>query len=300
MSVQIILKYGNGKPADGQLVQGEIGVDITGKSLWTYNGTTNIQLSGGSIDLGQLPDVDIGGGNFISIEELAVLVGKNEADIADLEGRVTVNEGDISANAGAIAGNTSEIGKLDVRVKAVEDWQVAHEAAFANLLLRIDGIEGDIDGNTAAHEANKDQIDLLWKEVGLIEGGLSFAGTYNASTNKVASVSSYAATLGVTEGSTLNDNTGQDQTGLYFIVTTPGTLNNTGGDGSDDLKEAYRGDWLICDGSKYLLANYQMETVLFEQIDGDPYANDALKAALDEKISRNNDTIEGGNYTTTP
>jgi len=300
MSVKIILKYGNGKPADGQLVQGEIGVDITGKSLWTYNGTTNIQLSGGPIDLNQLPNVDIGGGEFITIQELAILVGKNESDIAELEVRVSTNEGDISTNAGAIADNLTAIGNLDVRLKTLEDWQVAHEIAFQNLLLRIDGIEGDIDDNTAAHEANKDQIDLLWKEVGLIEGGLSFAGTYNASTNKVASVSSYAATLGVTEGSTLNDNTGLDQTGLYFIVTTPGPLNNTGGDGSEDTKEAYRGDWLICDGSKYLLANYQMETVLFEQIDGDPYANDALKVALDAKISRENDTIVGGNYTTTP
>ena len=300
MSVQIILKYGNGKPANGQLAQGEIGVDITGKSLWTYNGTTNIQLSGGSIDLGQLPDVDIGGGNFITIEELAILVGKNESDITELEVRVSTNEGDISTNAGAIAGNTTDIGKLDVRVKTLEDWKLAHEAEFANLLLRIDGIEGDIQSNTDAHVENAKQIGLIWAEVGLIEGGLSFAGTYNASTNKVASVSSYAATLGVTEGSTLNDNTGLDQTGLYFIVTTPGPLNNTGGDGSEDTKEAYRGDWLICDGSKYLLANYQMETVLFEQIDGDPYANDALKVALDAKISRENDTIVGGNYTTTP
>ena len=297
MSVQIILKYGNGKPADGQLVQGEIGVDISGKSIWTYNGKDNIQLSGGSIDLGQLPDVDIGGGNYLSIEELAILVGQNQSDISDLEERVTINEGEIKDNATNISNNSNSIVSLTDRVIALEAWQGEHEAAFQNLLLRIDGIEQDVGANTSAHTENAKQIGLLWAEVGLIEGGLSFAGTYDALLNQIDTVSAYADSLGVSSGSSLDSNVGEAYTGLYFIVDRPGTLNNTGGDGSEDQKEAYRGDWLICDGTKYVLANYQMETVSFSQLAGDPYDNDKLEIALDAKISRDNDKIEGGNYT---
>ena len=125
MSVQIILKYGNGEPAVGQLAQGEVGVDLQGKSLWTYsqNEGKNIQLAGGDVNLEQLPDVDIGDGNFVTIEELAIIVGQNQADLDELEGRISTNEGNISTNAGGISANATEIGKLDGRVTALEGWQ---------------------------------------------------------------------------------------------------------------------------------------------------------------------------------
>jgi len=299
MSVQIILKYGNGEPAVGQLAQGEVGVDLQGKSIWTYsqNEGKNIQLSGGDVDLGQLPSVDIGGGNYVTLAELAILVGQNQTEIDDLKGLVSQNETNIGLNAGLIADNTTEIGRLDGRVTALEEWQKDSEQAVANLVIALEAMQVQIDDNTTAHLANAGEIEKLWAEIGLIEGGLNYAGNYNAATNLIASVSDYADSLNVAAGETLGANVGDAQKGLFFIATTAGTLQNSGGDGSQDGQEVYVGDWLICDGTKYVLASYQMETVSFGQLAGDPYDNDALKAALNEKISRTNDTIEGGTYT---
>ena len=299
MSVQIILKYGNGEPAVGQLAQGEVGVDLQGKSLWTYsqNEGKNIQLAGGDVNLEQLPDVDIGDGNFVTIEELAIIVGQNQADLDELEGRISTNEGNISTNAGGISANATEIGKLDGRVTALEGWQKDSEQGIANLILELESMNEQIDLNKKAHEANAGEITKLWAEIGLVEAGLQYAGNYNAQTNLIATVSDYAASLGVETGQTLSANVGQAQKGLYFIATAAGNLQNSGGDGSQDNQDVYVGDWLICDGTKYVLANYQMESVSFGQLGGDPYDNDALKLALDAKISRDNDVVEGGTYT---
>jgi predicted Zn-dependent protease with MMP-like domain len=275
-----------------------VGVDLSGKALWTYSekDNKNIQLSGGDVDLGQLPDVDIGGGNFITIEELAILVGQNSEAIDDLKDRVTQNETDISANSGLIASNTSAIAALDVRVEALEKWQEDMEQAIGNLVIGLDEMQKQIDLNTTGVGENADEIQKLWAEIGLVEGGVNYAGNYNAGTNLISTVSDYAASLDVEAGQTLASNVGDKQKGLFFIVTTPGTLQNSGGDGSQDNQECFVGDWLICDGTKYVLASYQMETVSFGQLAGDPYDNDALKAALEAKVSRDNDKIEGGTY----
>ncbi len=299
MSVQIILKYGNGEPAVGQLAQGEVGVDLQGKSIWTYsqNESKNIQLSGGDVELGQLPDVDLGGDNFVTIEELAIIVGQNQTDLADLEGRVFANEGDISTNKDGIAANLTAIGKLETSVEALEKWQEETDQWISNLTIELERMNGEIGANTTAHETNAAQIELLWNEIGLVEGGLQYAGNYNCGTNLISTVSDYAASLQVEAGQTLGANVGDDQKGLFFIATVAGTLQNSGGDGSQNGQEVYVGDWLICDGTKYVLANYQMETVGFEQIGGDPYENEKLKIALDAKISRVNDVIECGSYT---
>ena len=297
MSVQIILKYGNGEPAASQLAKGEVGIDLTGKALYTStDGTDIVQLSGGEVNLGQLPDVDLGGDNYVTIEELALIVGQNQTDIDSLKGRVDQNETDIATNKDGISANATEIGKLDGRVKDLEAWVETHEADVGNLLIALDGLQTQVDNNETRSKDNASEITKLWNEIGLVEAGLQYAGNYNASTNLIATVSEYAASLGVEAGQTLSANVGNAQKGLFFIATTAGTLQNSGGDGSQDGQEVYVGDWLICDSSKYMLASYQMENVSFEQLGGDPYDNDALKAALEAKISRDNDVIEGGSY----
>jgi hypothetical protein len=287
MSVQIILKYGNGEPAAGELAMGEVGVDISGKSLWTYNGKNNIQLAGGDIDLGQLPDVDIGGGIYVDLGELALIVGTNQEDITKLKLDVAANTTDIGLNTAAIA-------TLSSKVAALELWQKDHEAAVGNLLIALGELEARVEVNEGGIETNKTEIAKLWAEIGLIEGGLSFAGTYKTSINLIETVTTYAADKGITTGMPLSSALGDGTKGLYFIAMDGGTLQNSGG--TDDGKTVYPGDWLVCDGTKYLLLNYQLESTSFGQISGDPYENEKLGLALDAKISRDGDVIEGGVY----
>lgn len=288
MAVQIILKYGNGEPAANELAMGEIGVDISGKALWTFDGTGNIQLSGGEIDLGQLPDIDIGGGNYVTLSELALIVGTNQEDIAQLKIDVATNKSDIGVNTAAIA-------TLTQKVAALEIWQIDHEAAVGNLLIELGKLEQRVEDNESDIFDNATEIGKIWAELELVEGGLSFAGTYDASINQIDSVTDYAVSKGISEGDTLASAVGDGTKGLYFIADTGGTLQNSG-NVDEDGKTVYPGDWLVCDGTKYLLLNYQMETVSFGQIAGDPDDNEKLKAALEAKISRNNDVIEGGTY----
>ena len=288
MSVQIILKYGNGEPAAGELVMGEVGVDISGKSLWTYNGKDNVQLAGGDIDLGQLPDIDIGGGNYVNLGELALIVGTNQEDITQLKLDVSANTTDIGLNTAAIA-------TLNGKVAALELWQSDHEAAVGNLLIALGALEERVTDNETNIGTNAGEIEKIWAEIGLIEGGLQFAGTYKTSINLIESVTTYAADKGVTAGMPLSSALGDGTKGLYFIAMDGGTLQNSG-DVDQDGAAVFPGDWLVCDGTKYLLLNYQLETTSFGQIAGDPYDNEKLGLALDAKISRDGDVIEGGNY----
>lgn len=294
MSVQIILKYGNGEPALNELAMGEIGVDITGKSLWTYSQSENknIQLSGGEVDLGQLPDVDIGNGNYVTLGELALIVGGNQEDIAQLKL-------DVQANTDGVSANTTSISTLSEKVAALEIWQSDHDQYFNNLLIELNKLEARVTLNETNISTNADDIAALEAEIGLIEAGLLYAGNYDTSTNLISSVSDYAASppLSISPVSPLSAYVGDSYKGLFFIATVAGTLQNSGGDASQDGQQVYVGDWLICDGTKYMLANYQMESVSFEQIAGDPYDNTALEAALNAKISRDGDVVEGGTYT---
>ena len=287
MAVQIILKYGNGEPAAGELAMGEVGVDISGKSLWTFDGNGNVQLAGGDIDLGQLPDIDIGGGNYVDLGELALIVGGNQEDITKLKA-------DVAANTTNVGLNTAAIATLNQKVAALEQWQTDHEAAVGNLLIALAALEDRVEANETDIGLNQDEIQKLWAEIGLVEGGLSFAGSYNAASGLIESVSAYADSLGVQVTTPLSNALGEERKGLYFINNTLGELKNSGG--SDDGKQVYPGDWLVCDGTQYLVLNYQMETISFEQILGEPEENDKLKVALAAKISRDNDTVDGGTY----
>ena len=219
---------------------------------------------------------------------MALIVGANEADIAQLKLDVATNKDDIGVNTAAIA-------TLTQKVTALEIWQIDHEAAVGNLLIELNKLEKRVTDNETNISTNASEISNLWAEIGLVEGGLSFAGTYDASINLIDSVTDYAADKGVTTGMPLSSAVGDGTKGLYFIADTGGTLQNSG-NADDDGKTVYPGDWLVCDGTQYMLLNYQLETVSFGQIAGDPDDNDKLKAALEAKISRENDVVEGGTY----
>jgi hypothetical protein len=284
----IILKYGNGEPAKGQLVQGELGVDISGKKLWTYNGQDNIILSGAELDIGDLPDIELPDGTYITLEVLAGMVVQNTADIEELEDKV-------DANTDAVNGNITQVSLLADRVAALEIWQEAHEEAVGNLLIELDRIEEIATGANDLAEANEEAIELLKDELGLIEAGLQYAGNYNATSGLIESVSAWADSLGVQKDQPLQNFVGNK--GLYFIVTTEGELKNVSPNVNGET--AYKGDWLICDGTQYLLANYQMETVTFGDLAGMPLDNAELADEFAKYLKKDGDTLEGGTYSNT-
>lgn len=75
------------------------------------------------------------------------------------------------------------------------------------------------------------------------QANLRFGGTYNASTNRVASLNTYGAASGLTVGSALVAPTAASS-GLYLLVTTAGTGSSPAPAVALDV-----GDWLLSPGS---------------------------------------------------
>ncbi len=286
MATTIILKYGNGEPAPNELKVGEVAVDISGEKLWTFDGTNNIVLGGAEIQIGDLPQIELPDGNYVTLTELAAMVAANKEDIDELEDRVDQHDKDISASKNLIS-------QLDYRVGVLEQWQEAHEEAVGNLLIAIQDISDTADEALGLAKSNKGQIDLIIEEIGLIEAGLQYGGNFDASTNLITSVSDLASDKGVTAGQPLQNFVSLK--GFYYIVTSAGTLQNVSSNVNGDF--AYRGDWLICGGTQFLLANYQMETVAFADLAGKPTDNEEMVKELSLYLKRDGDTIEGGTYT---
>ena len=285
MASTIILKYGNGEPAPNELKVGEVGVDLSGEKLWTFNGTKNIILGGADIEIGDLPGIEMPDGSYVTLTELAAQVAANKQDIADLEDRVDQNETNISQH------NTL-ISQLDFRIGVLERWQEDHEEAVGNLLIAIKDISDTADEALDLAQNNKTEIDGIIAEIGLIEAGMQYGGNYDASTNLVTSVSALAGDQGVSAGQPLQNFVSLK--GFYYIVTNEGTLQNVSSNVNGEF--AYRGDWLISDGTQFLLANYQMETVSFADLAGKPTDNAALAAELALYLKKDGDTLEGGTY----
>lgn len=74
------------------------------------------------------------------------------------------------------------------------------------------------------------------------QANLRFGGTYNASTNKVASLNTYGAEAGLTVGSALSAPTAASS-GLYLLVTTSGTGTSPAPAVALDV-----GDWILSPG----------------------------------------------------
>jgi hypothetical protein len=62
----------------------------------------------------------------------------------------------------------------------------------------------------------------VWQPLGISAGAISFAGTYNATTNKIASVTTEGSAIGLTVGSALPVATSANK-GYYVVVSTGGT-----------------------------------------------------------------------------
>lgn len=62
----------------------------------------------------------------------------------------------------------------------------------------------------------------VWQPIGISQGAIAFAGTYNASSNQVASVTTEGSAIGLTVGQPLPSAT-QTNLGYYVVVSTGGT-----------------------------------------------------------------------------
>ena len=302
MANVIKLKYGSGVPGNGQLVTGELGLDLTNKVIYTADALNNIiELSrnmgeGGEINWDQIVGIPIEIENIIngeipeygSLDDLIAQVKANADDIEALQSWETTAKGEISklqsdllalagdveTNAeGITALNTSQ-GAQDIKIKANED-------AIGALDGRVTTNEGDIADLKA-------QID---KEL----TGLVLAGTYSAASNQITSVKSDAASAGFQENQPLSAYLGEAYAGYYFVVDEAGTLANTGTPARADGEMAYVGDWLVADGAHWLHFNFSQESTVWGTIGGDITAQDDLQAQFATKLGVD-DTIDGGTY----
>ena len=290
-ATRIVSRFGSGVPSVDDIVKGELAIDLTNQIIYTNDGTQIVELAGGVVDWEQIdPDT-------IPIEIINIINNPdnpNYVDLAELKAQVNQNTIDISTNSGAIAGHETRIKNLETAVAALEAWAETVDDAVGNLDTALTELAGKVSDNTTNIGVNAGDIADIKAELALLEAGLQFGGTYDASTSQLVAISDYADSLGVQPG---NLPLGQAFKGLYFIVVVEGTLSGSA-TGNPDLEGAqiFVGDWLICEGNSYVAANYGLEAVSFGQIGGDPYDNAALKAALDAKLSKEDDVLEGGTY----
>lgn len=299
----IISKVGSGEPSQGQLQQGEIGIDITNKVIWTYSQKDNkmVELAGGSVDWEQIegipPEIiniinnNDGNPNYIDLATLAAQVATNTGDIATLKGQVGSLEtavggieGQLIALGGLIQDNTDAIGGLASDVGANE--------------LAIDALEGRVFINEGAIGDNKSEIQRLEGLINNSLTGLVLGGDYDASSNTVAGLTNDGIDAGLRLDQPLPAPSSATK-GIYVVVTVEGPLQGTGTKApnrEEDGTMAHVGDWLVSDGIHgWLLFELGQQDVTFGAIGGSPYDNQALEAALNEKISVG-DTIDCGSY----
>lgn len=304
----IISKVGSGKPATGQLQQGEIGIDIELKKIWTFSTKDNdfIELSGGDIKWDQIdpesfpeeitnilyPD---GNPDYVDLAVLKAQVQSNTGRIADLEAVV----GD------ATKGLVKELEDLKVKVDANTVGVGQNAAEIITLKGRVGTNELNITANLTAIGANTEAISINAGEIERLEGlinnsmtGLVLGGEYDAFQNQVVSVTGGGIDAGLRPGEALPAPS-ESTKGIYVIVTVEGPLSGTGTrapNREEDGTIAHVGDWLVSDGIHgWLLFELGQQDVTFGMIGGSPYDNQALKGALDAKIDIVG-TIVCGNY----
>ena len=263
MSTIILLKRGTGKP--DALKYGEIALDVDAKLIYASlpNGEV-VEMSGGSINWNQIdPDTlppGIGGPDAINLVELEKRVEVNEGDIAKLKADVT---------------------QLWVELQNAEMLATAaYNKANENAVLIGE---------------NAKDIEDLQNEIGAIESGLIFGGTYSPITGQITNVDAYAISRGFSEGMTLTTNTGAEQQGIYFIVTEAGT-----GITNEPCKP---GDWIIANSLSWTLVEYGYSTITIDMVAGLEAELTALKGAdsdLDARVTALETEIDAGTYSSTP
>ena len=307
MANVIKLKYGSGVPGDGQLVTGEIGLDLTNKIIYTADAMGQIiEMSrnmgeGGEISWDQIVDIPIEIENIIngeipeygSLDALIAQVKANADDIAALEAWEVTAKGQISALEAGVAKNAEDIATNAGGISALETTQGAQDIlikANADAITSLDGRVG----------TNETEIAKLKEQLGGDLTGLQLAGSYSAATNLITMVKSTAVDEDgkalFAEDTTLNTYAGNEYAGFYFVVDAAGTLQNTGTPARNDGEEAYVGDWLVSDGPHWLHFNFSQESTIWGTIGGDITAQDDLQDQFATKLGID-DAVGGGTYT---
>lgn len=157
-------------------------------------------------------------------------VNQNEADIADLQPRVTANEGNISTNTGNISTNTSNIAANTFAINSAQGDITDLEANKQDNLTAGTGI--DLTGNTVTNTAPDQTVVITGS------GSTTVTGTYP--TFNVESV-----------GTEYVGGTGIDVTGATITNTAPDQTVTISGTGSTTVTGSYPNFSISSTGTEY-------------------------------------------------
>ena len=257
----ILLKRGTGKPSG--LKYGEIALDVDAKIIWAAKaGGEIVEMSGGTINWNQIDGIppELGGDDLIDLAALEKQVGFNTADIAQLKADVT---------------------QLWIELQNAE--QLATQAY------------NKANENAGLIQENADAIDAINNEIGAIESGLIFGGTYSPVSGQITNVDQYAISRGFSEGMTLTPNTNAEQQGIYFIATVAG-IGITG-------EEVKPGDWIIANALSWTLVQYGYTTITIDMVAGleEELANlHSADLTLAGRVGALETEIDAGTYSEAP
>ena len=298
--VTIITKWGFKEPTLNDLEQGELGVDLLAKTLYTRNASNEIiEVGGGTVQWGQIEGVPEEITNIINgiwdLEGLLEQVDENtgdivklKADLLALDSQVQENLKQIGINAGNIADNLALIQALTLRVSD-------NEGDIKTNASDIDDVEDRLDDAEPKIEQNIQDIIDLRKLLDQDLTGLSFAGTYDVPNNEVQDVAAAGSLANISKGDTLDQHAKAGNEGLYFVCEGEGVLGDLRRNSSNG-QMAYSGDWLVCDGVHgWILMSFGGDHVSWGTIGGNLENQTDLKEALDKKLE-GGDTLDGGRF----
>jgi len=310
----IQLKYGAGAPASGKLQVGELGIDISAKTIYTStDGNDIVELAGGDISWNQIdvntypqwlinliPNVD--NDDYVDLAGLQFRVEQAEIDIDDLEAVVgdaskglVKDVSDLQSALAALEDSINGDSGLQAEIEALKQTDVIHNNRITVLETTVGKADPDGSGLVKDVADNAQSIADLEAAIDKDLTGLVFAGSYDASNNQLTDVSQAGYDAGMRIGGKLNEYIDPSYSGLYVIVDTAGTLKDTIRAGSDD-KEAAVGDWLVSDGLHgWILMSFGNEHVTWGTIGGNIENQTDLKDALDSKLAKG-ETIDCGSY----
>lgn len=261
MATRILLKRGTGIPTG--LVYGEIALDVDEQIIYAAKANGDVvEMAGGTINWDQIIGLppELGGDDLIDLAALEKQVGINTGDIAKLKADVTQLWIELQ--------NAEQL--------ATQAWNKANE-------------------NAGLIQDNTDAIDAINNEIGAIESGLIFGGTYSPVSGQITNVDSYAISRGFSEGMTLTSTTSAEQQGIYFIVTVAG-IGITG-------EEVKPGDWIIANALSWTLVQYGYTTITMDMVAGLPEELHNLHAAdnaLLGRVEALEEEIDAGTYSAAP
>ena len=306
MANVITLKFGSGPPSANALKQGEVGLDLTNKVIYTStDGSDIVEMSrnmgeGGTINWGQIEGVpavlqlivDNNIPNYSTFDALVAQVKSNEDAISALE---TIDSG--------------LQGQIDALVQGLADLAVIVDKNTTDIGLNANAIGANtiaINGNTTAIGLLDDRVTINEGDITNLENlidkeltGLFLAGSYDAEAGTISQALDTAVDANgdplFLKGNALNSYIGGKYQGYYFVVDVPGTLKNTGTPARADGEMAYIGDWMVSDGPHWLHFNFSQESTIWGTIGGDINTQADLQAQFATKLDLDADIV-GGNY----